>query len=162
MVNFCTLFDSNYLDKGIALYRSLDKVCDDFCLYIYCFDKKCQAILDQLELKHAKTIYYEEMETKELLAVKPSRSRAEYCWTCTPITIEYTLNKFSLENCTYIDSDLYFYSSPQIIFDEINEKKSDIAITPHRFCNDKYGHKLEERNGKYCVEFNFFRNNKNG
>ena len=37
MINFCTLFDSYYLDKGIALYKSLEKVSDNFSLFTYCF-----------------------------------------------------------------------------------------------------------------------------
>lgn len=45
MFNFCTLFDSYYLDKGIALYESLEKVCKDFHLYIFCFDKKAKSAL---------------------------------------------------------------------------------------------------------------------
>ena len=162
MINFCTLFDSNYLDKGIALYRSLERVSNDFCLYIYCFDDKCFNILNKLNLKSVKLIYYKDIETEDLLSVKRERSKAEYCWTCTPITIEYSLDSFNLDSCTYIDSDMYFYSDPAIIFDEIYSKKADIAIMPHRFCDDINGRKLEERNGKYCVEFNYFKNNGNG
>ena len=162
MLNFCTLFDSNYLDKGLALYRSLEYSCKDFCLYIYCFDDRCFEILRKMNLKHAKLIFYKDIESDDLLAVKPSRSKAEYCWTCTPITIEYSINKFGLEDCTYIDSDLYFYTDPEVVFDEIHHKNADVAIVPHRFCDDSYGKSLEERNGKYCVEFNYFKNNENG
>lgn len=162
MINFCTLFDSNYLDKGLALYNSLDRNCSDFCLYVYCFDDKAFEILNQLNLDHATIIHYQDIESKELLAIKGTRSKAEYCWTCTPIIIEYSLEKFALSDCIYIDSDLYFYSNPQVVLNEIYSAGADVAITPHRFCNDNYGKKLEKRNGKYCVEFNFFKNNENG
>ena len=45
MMNFCTLFDSYYLDKGLALYRSLEKVSEDFTLYVFCFDEDSYEIL---------------------------------------------------------------------------------------------------------------------
>lgn len=38
-MNFCTLFDSYYLDKGLALYSSLEKVSEDFTLYVFALMK---------------------------------------------------------------------------------------------------------------------------
>ena len=46
MMNFCTLFDSYYIDKGITLAKSLYEACqNDFTLYIFCFDEKSKEIL---------------------------------------------------------------------------------------------------------------------
>lgn len=157
MLNFCTLFDSYYLDKGIALYRSLEKVSKDFTLYIFCFDDASQRILKEMNLEHAMILHHSDFETPEYLEVKKTRSKAEYCWTCTSVIIEYVLEHYPVESCTYLDSDLYFYSDPQILFDEIEENKADVVIVEHRFKNNEYGKKLEKRNGKYCVEFNYFR-----
>jgi len=39
--------------------------------------------------------------------------------------------------------------------------QADVTIVEHRFKDNNYGRKLEARNGKYCVEFNYFRNNEN-
>lgn len=161
MQTFCTLFDSYYLDKGIALYRSLEKVSSDFQLYIFCFDDQSFQILNEMNLQQAVIIHHSSFETPELLEKKKERSKAEYCWTCTSVTIEYVLEHYDVESCTYLDSDLYFYANPQILLDEIDEANADVTIVEHRFKDDAYGKKLEERNGKYCVEFNFFRRNEN-
>ena len=42
---FCTLFDSNYIDKGLVLYDSMVRTMPEFKLYAFAFDKKCEDIL---------------------------------------------------------------------------------------------------------------------
>ncbi|MEG0239409.1 MAG: hypothetical protein RR643_04595 [Anaerorhabdus sp.] len=158
---FCTLFDSRYLDKGLALYSSLVKVKDEFKLYVFCFDEQCYNILNDMRLKYMVLIRLCDFETEDLINVKNTRSPAEYCWTCTPFIIKYVLEKFNEECCTYIDADIYFFSSPKILFNEIPKDK-DVMIVSHFFSNTPYDRVLEKLYGKYCVQFNFFRNNEYG
>ena len=111
MLTFCTLFDSNYLDKGLVLYESLKNVMTDFKLYILAMDDKCCSILKEQQLKNVVVISLQEFEDEELLEIKKQRSRAEYCWTCTASFIDYVFETYNEEYCTYIDSDLYFYKN---------------------------------------------------
>lgn len=161
MITFCTLFDSYYLDKGLTLYRSLEHCTDNFKLYIFCFDDKSYQILNDLQLKHAVVTHHSEIEDEELLRLKAERSKAEYCWTCTPVIIEYVLKHYGEPDCTYIDADLYFFRDPQVLFDEIDEAKANIVITEHRFKDNWNGRRLLRRSGKYCVEFNYFDQSEN-
>lgn len=155
---FCTLYDSYYMDKGIALYLSLANVTENFLLYVFCFDNKSYKILMDKSYPYVKAVHHSEFESPELLKLKKERSKAEYCWTCTPIVIEYVLRNYGEQSCTYLDSDLYFFADPRILFKEIEENNADVVITKHRFKDNKYGRKLEERNGTYCVQFNYFKN----
>lgn len=162
MMYFCTLFDSNYIDKGMALYQSLQKSTLDFHLYIFCFDDRCYEILSALNWNKVTPVHHSFVETPELLLVKEQRSRAEYCWTCTPVIIEYVLDNYHVPNCTYLDSDLYFFSDPEILFNEIALAGADAAIVEHRFKkNGKYADRIKKY-GKYCVQFNFFSASENG
>ncbi len=156
MMVFCTLFDSYYLDKGVTLYRSLEECTQDFKLYIFCFDDRSYEVLQKLQLEHATLVHHSAIEDEELLKRKKERSKAEYCWTCTPVIIEYVLKHYQEPNCTYIDSDLYFFGSPQVLFDEIKEAGANIVITEHRFRDNWNGKRLCRRSGRYCVEFNYF------
>ena len=156
MITFCTLFDSYYLDKGLALYHSLEQNAAEFKLYIFCFDDQSFQTLSDLNLVHAVIIHHSQIEDEQLLTLKEERSKAEYCWTCTPVIIEYVLKQYQEQNCTYIDADLYFFRDPEILFDEIREAKAHVVITPHRFSDTWNGRRLCKRSGKYCVEFNYF------
>lgn len=157
MLNFCTLFDSNYLTRGLAMYHSLSSCEDTFHLYIFAFDDQAFRILNKLMLKNVTVISLQDFEDEELLAVKPNRSKAEYCWTCTPSTIKYVIDKFKVDNCTYIDADLYFYNSPKVLLEEMNS--NSVLITEHRYTK-KYDR--SEIAGKYCVQFITFKNDSYG
>ena len=152
MMNFCTLFDSYYIHKGIALYLSLEKVTQDFHLYVMAFDKDSYEKLNSIGFKRMTVELLDDFETPELLAVKPTRNKAEYCWTCGPSVIHHFMMKYSLSELTYLDADLYFMSDPQVIFDEIGS--NSVAIT-EQYINYSEG-------GKYCVQFMYFRNDKDG
>ncbi|MCX6291727.1 MAG: glycosyl transferase [Bacteroidetes bacterium] len=157
MLNFCTLFDSFYLVKGLTMYRSLENTCDDFHLYIFAFDEKSFELLNKLYLKKATIISLKEFEDEKLLAVKPGRTKAEYCWTCTPSTILYVIEKFHVPGCTYIDADLFFYQNPKILFDEMGHQST--LLTEHRY-PPKFNR--VSTSGIYCVQFITFMNDKNG
>lgn len=152
-LNFCTLFDVNYLTRGLALYESLCEVCSDFHIYCFAFDDDCYKMLKKLNLKHATVISLYEFEDEDLLSVKAARSRMEYCWTCTPSIIRHALNKYNLESCTYLDADLYFWGSPEVLLNEIGNKS--IMITGHHY-TPRYDR--SRKFGKYCVQFITFRN----
>jgi len=157
LLNFCTLFDSNYLTRGLALYYSLEKHCAEFHLYIFAFDENCYHVLKKINLSKATIISLTEFEDEELLKVKSSRNKAEYCWTSTSSTILYVLQKYKVEMCTYLDADIFFYSSPKPIFDELGTKS--ILITEHRY-SPQYN--KEVKSGKYCVQFITLKNDENG
>lgn len=99
---------------------------DFLLLIIILFD-----FLKKPNLPHIILISLSESEDEELLRVKPERTVAEYCWTATPFTIYYVIKKFNFESCTYLDADVYFYLSLEIIFDEFGDNA--ILITEHRF-----------------------------
>lgn len=158
-LNFCTLFDSNYLSRGLVLYDSLVEHCPDFHLFVFAFNDLALHTLNQLRLPHLTVISLKEFEDPELLAVKLGRSRAEYCWTCTSSTIHYVLDRFDVENCTYLDADMRFCANPQVLIDEMAASGKSVLITAHRYTRRYDQSRLR---GKYCVQFMYFKNNAEG
>lgn len=153
MLTFCTLFDSGYLSRGIAMYESLRRFCSNFHLYIFAFDDVCYDFFAQKNLDDITIISLGEFEDERLLSAKMNRSNGEYCWTCTPSIVLYVLNHYNVESCIYVDADLFFFSSPQVLIDEVG--KDSVLITEHRYTK-KYDQ--TEASGKYCVQFVYFRN----
>jgi hypothetical protein len=139
------------------MYESLFKHCDDFHLYVFAFDDKSLNFLKSQNYKHLTVISLNEFEDAELLRVKPTRTAAEYCWTCTASTILYSINTFGLSNCTYIDADMEFYSNPKTLIAELGEKS--VLITEHRYTK---AYDQSKESGIYCVQFVTFKNDTNG
>lgn len=160
-MTLCTLFNSLYLDKGLVLYDSLLENSGDFMLYVLCMDEKCYEVLTHLNLQFLSPIRLVDFEDEELLKIKKTRSLGEYCWTCSSSLIRYILQTYDTEYCTYVDADMYFYSDPSVVIDEMKMKGASVQVVGHRF--NKYDAKHRSHIlGTYCVEFNTFKNDENG
>lgn len=155
---FCTLFDSHYFVKGVVMMRTL---CEHYAparIYVLCMDSECQQMLEKLALPKVTCIALADIESTELLQLKESRNRAEYCWTMSSYFLSWVMNHYpEIESLTYLDADLMFYSSVQPLFDEMGD--ASIGIIEHRFTPrlkslEKYGH--------FCVEWVTIRRDQEG
>jgi len=141
MTHFCTYFDSGYLARGLALYRSLERHIPKFTLHILCFDDVTYDALSRAQLSSIKLLRLVDVEffDRELLAAKDRRSLAEYYFTVTSVLPGYLFDAFSeIDAITYIDSDLLFFSNPAPVFEEMGD--AAVAITPHRFTPHNKAH----------------------
>lgn len=159
---FCTLFDINYIDKACTMYDSMESFDEGFKLYILCMDEKVYDVLSQMRLSSVILVHLSQVMDDALEVAKSNRSRGEFCWTCTSYIIQYVLEHYNEEICTYIDADMFFYSSPKVLLEEFNTSNASIGIIEHRFNNNLIGRKSKEISGTYCVEFNTFKNDNEG
>jgi hypothetical protein len=149
--HFVTLFDAKFLPSGLALHASLLRHAAPFRLWIVCMDELVEQQLVRLALPHVALIPLRELETAELLTVKPSRSRGEYCWTVTPFTFDAVFARDpTVERVTYLDADLFFFRDPRILLDELATSTKQLLITEHAYAPE---YDLTEKAGRFCVQF---------
>lgn len=159
---YCTYFDANYLSRGVALIRSLTlHETLPWSLYVVCLDEITRVVLEKLAFPgvHCVALHLLEKGDPGLLEAKGNRSTTEYYWTLTPTILLRIFEWFpETESLTYIDSDLFFFSTPQPIFDEF--ANFSVLIHEHRF--PPRLSPLEVSSGKYNVGLLCFRNDKKG
>ncbi len=160
MRHYCTLFDINYLARGLALIASLERHSPPFTLHILCLDESTHRYFTSHPSPRIRAISLAELEAgdAELLRAKENRSRIEYYFTLSP-TLPLRLLHWhpEIDQITYLDADLYFFSDPEPIFSEMGNRS--ILIIGHRFpshLNER------ERYGIYNVGFLSFRRDANG
>jgi len=153
--HFVTLFDSRFLLLGLTLHESLQKVASNSHLWVICIDELVEQQIHSLNLDHVSTVPLRTVETDELRRVKPSRTVGEYCWTLTPFAPKAVFDIVpDAERVTYLDSDLFFFRNPEVIFEEFERSNKHVLITEH-----SYGPKLDRtaQSGRFCVQFMTFR-----
>jgi hypothetical protein len=157
---FCTYFNKHYLSRGLALHQSLKRHAEEFQLFVLCLDDETYTLLERIGLEEIIPVPLDNLEYDypELLTVKKDRSTIEYYFTCSPVFPLYVFKHYAVVDLiTYLDADLYFFSSVESIFDEI--AGSSIAIIEHRF------HRLKKKNlryGKFNVGLVSFRRDDQG
>jgi hypothetical protein len=131
---YCTYFDHNYLTRGLALYHSLQRHSQGSRLWVLCLSEDCYRTLAALELPNLVPRRLADFEAAdpEVAATRSTRSVIEYYFTCSAAWMLFVLNNEpGAEWVTYLDGDLYFFESPDAIFDEL--QNAAIAIIPHRY-----------------------------
>ena len=154
MEHFVTLFDSVYLPQGLALHRSMERHVGNYNLWILCVDDAVHEFLFKLDLPNVRLLQLSKLETPDLLAVKPSRSKGEYCWTLTPFAPRFVFEADAeVLRVTYIDADLWFRKNPESIFREFDVSGKDVLITDHAYAPE---YDQSAYSGQYCVQFMIF------
>ena len=156
MNHYVTLFDSNFLPQGLALYDSMKSHAVPSTLWVLCMDDKAKQVLDRLSKPQLRAIAVSEIESENphLLDIKRRRSRVEYCWTLTPLTPKLVFDRdSSVERVTYLDADLFFLKDPEPIHREFRHSEKFVLITEHAYdaVNDR-----SAESGRYCVQFMTF------
>lgn len=146
MRNFTTVCDINYLPQGLALYRSLMKHNSSFILYWGCMDEKALETVMSLNMPNVIAYSTQNFGSNGM-------SHKEYAWSLASRFTWWILERYDMDNITYLDADLYFYQDFELIFNEIGEKS--IGLIEHRIPTYKTV-------GKYNVSFNYFKNDEAG
>ncbi len=131
---YCTYFDTNYLTRGLALHQSLLAHAGPFELVVLCMDQESETILRGQALPNVRLLPVAELTAKypRLAAAQGDRTKLEFYFTCTAWLMRHLLPTVPAgELLTYLDADLYFFSSPEPVYAEIGT--APVAITPHRF-----------------------------
>ena len=158
--HYCTLFDKNYLSQVLSLCDSLEKHVASFIIYCLCMDDESFQYMQCRKNTQIVPISSVQLETfyPELLIAKSNRDLVEYYFTCSSALCSYIFDCYpQTELLTYLDADLYFFSSPEPIYEEL--KEASIGIIEHKFT---YVGKKYEKYGKFNVGWVSFRNNVSG
>lgn len=151
MEHYVTLFDATFLPQGLALHLSMQRHLENYTLWILCVDEDACKILTKLALPNVRLLDLAKLETKELIQVKATRTRAEYCWTLTPFAPRFVFEADPVVlRVTYLDADLWFRKKPAPLFAELEEASKQILITDHAYAPE---YDQSAISGQYCVQF---------
>lgn len=159
----CTLFDSAYLLKGMALLESLREQQATFEMFVLAMDERVERTVRSLADPRIAVLSATEIISPELQAVLDGRNVSERMWTMTPIWMDWLFQNLkkggvSLHDLTYLDADSYLFAPLDSVYREIATQ--DVAIVPHRFPERLCWR--EQHNGVYNVNFVYIANTKRG
>ena len=153
---YCSLSDFNYLTYGKALLKSLiDESSEPFVLYYLCIDDKTYEELVGYDGRLI-PVKVDEVLAKytNLSSYKDTSPYNAFCWSLASSFSLYLLEHEKLEDILYIDSDIFFYKDPKLVFDEIGDKS--VGIIRHRHNTSLSG------DGEFNVGIVFFKNDASG
>jgi hypothetical protein len=157
MRHFTTLFDKNYLAKGLVMLDSLRRHSSkSYVIHVLCLDAETHDVLSEQRYSELIDGIYG-VETFRHVPYFSPRAWTEFCWTMASQFTHLIAQQENCESVTYLDADLLFFSDPEPVFTEIGDKC--IGVVEHRLIPSK---KHLGVNGRFNVAFNYFKNNPTG
>lgn len=135
---YCTLFDSRYVVRGLAMLASLEPYREpDDEVFVLAMDSQAKRIIERESRGRWQLLVVGDMKDQELAAVAERRPYREFCWTCTPALAAWLVrNSAEGEIVVYLDADLWFFRDPRILLREL-EDDGTILVHEHRFSSDR-------------------------
>lgn len=130
MIEYCTLFDINYLVQGLTLYESMHRHHKNYRLHVLALCTEAFNVLKRLNLPNIVLYSAADVETPELRSMRPGLSDSEYIWIFKPDFIMLVLAE--VECVIYLDADSYFFNTCDISSIGV-DSMTVAAVTPHRF-----------------------------
>lgn len=134
MYYFCTYCDQGYAVRLLSLRQSLLEQEEPFKLAVLCFDRATWTIVTSIGGEELHAIALDDFlrAHPDYAAVRAQRSQIEFYFTATPVLVRHCFDLFSTaQTITYLDSDLFFFAPPSLVFKE--QGLADVGIVPHRF-----------------------------
>jgi len=155
-VRYCTLFDSKYLTRGLAMLASLDRYLrSNDEIVVLAMDAQTKTLLSGPLCGRWQVVSVGDLGDAELTMLESSRPRREFCWTCTPALSAWMV-RTSREGdfVVHVDADLLFFADPRILLGELAEEYN-VLIHEHRFSPDRTN--FEASSGRFNVGMVGFR-----
>jgi hypothetical protein len=156
---YTTYFDQRYLAFARVALRSIRKHDPQACIFVLCFDQVAFDFVTGFGDRSIIAVSSDMIrEFEPRLAGFRKAPLLSFYSRHKPVLPLYALSRRpDLVSVAAIDADVFFYSSPQPLYDEIGG--ASIALSPHRFAD---AWKRSEEFGIYNAGFIYWRNDAEG
>lgn len=130
---YCTLYDKNYMHEARAACISLKnaKRRRRARQYAFCLDDESLEYTSQRCCVTAISLSQLEEKYPVLLTVKDSRDWPSYTQTCKVFLPSYLFEVWGQDFAIYFDSDVYFWSDPEFVEDELRGNSFLVTSREH-------------------------------
>jgi len=176
MIHLATLFDSHYLDRGVAFISSLQHHLKSYRLYVLACDDLTAAWFQNNPAENVIVMPLFHLNVEGLKEAHEGRTHTEFMWTLASVWSNVCLSGLGAPHITYVDADCFLFGDLAPLYQEIGG--ASVAITPHRFPpalkhkaingtfnvgvvyfkNDPVGRECAKTWSDQCIEWCYYRN----
>jgi hypothetical protein len=157
---YCTVIDTAFVPRALALQRSIALHSPNAVFAFYCLDRATADVLQTCGLPQAKVVPVQDYETESLKLAKATRKLNEYCWTCKPAVLLHALGSYTgMDWAVWLDADMLAFGNLDSEF--CRHPDASVILTPHRFSLPEFL-AYERTAGAFNAGYVAFRNDSDG